>query len=309
VPASSEEILAAETRRRTLVGAAGIAAGVLTAAASLLRLAVVSDQPQVQLVGALHERLQTGRPVLKIQQALFFDDKGLQLIGVGVITALAAAATAFLLLELFKSVKARAPEFPRVAVVATVVGAVFMAVGSLAAYISIYVDAHSFAGDAHKTASAADDVVTAPIYVAGSLMAALGQALIGLAIILISLNAMRIGLLTRFLGVLGIIGGGLVIIPLLGGGLPLVEMFWLLAIGAMLLGLGPGRPPAWEAGTAVPWPSQQELREQRDAARAGRAPSAGQPSPAPSGAPADAPAGSDSGPHPAARKRKRKRRS
>jgi hypothetical protein len=30
-----------------------------------------------------------------------------------------------------------------------------------------------------------------------------------------------------------------------------------------------GRPPAWESGKAAPWPSQQQLREQRAAAQRG----------------------------------------
>jgi hypothetical protein len=28
-----------------------------------------------------------------------------------------------------------------------------------------------------------------------------------------------------------------------------------------------GRPPAWDQGEAVPWPTQQQIREQREAAR------------------------------------------
>jgi hypothetical protein len=36
---------------------------------------------------------------------------------------------------------------------------------------------------------------------------------------------------------------------------------WLIALGAMLLGLWPrGIPPAWEEGRAVPWPSMSPPR-------------------------------------------------
>jgi hypothetical protein len=89
-----------------------------------------------------------------------------------------------------------------------------------------------------------------------------------------SLNAMRVGLLTRFMGVLGIIVGGLFIIPL-GASLPIVQAFWLVAIGALFLGYWPpGVPPAWVTGEAQPWPSQQELREQRMARKDASATSA-----------------------------------
>ena len=81
---------------------------------------------------------------------------------------------------------------------------------------------------------------------------------------------MRVGLLTRFMGVLGIIVGVLFIVPI-GSPLPIVQAFWLVALGALFLGRWPsGMPPAWVTGEAQPWPSQQELREARMEAQAER---------------------------------------
>ena len=86
---------------------------------------------------------------------------------------------------------------------------------------------------------------------------------------------MRVGLLTRFMGVLGMIVGALFIIPL-GSSLPIVQAFWLVALGVLFLGRWPaGMPPAWVTGEAQPWPTQQELREARlekQAERRGAAP-------------------------------------
>jgi hypothetical protein len=82
---------------------------------------------------------------------------------------------------------------------------------------------------------------------------------------------MRVGLLTRFMGVLGAIGGVLFILPLTP--LPLVQVFWFIAAGALYLGKsgsGQGMPQAWTTGESVPWPSQQEIREAKLAARAER---------------------------------------
>jgi hypothetical protein len=79
---------------------------------------------------------------------------------------------------------------------------------------------------------------------------------------------MRVGLLTRFMGVLGIIVGILSFLPQLEGQLPFVKIFWLGALGALFLGRWPGgNPPAWQTGEAQPWPTQQQIREARDAAR------------------------------------------
>ena len=84
----------------------------------------------------------------------------------------------------------------------------------------------------------------------------------------VSLNAMRVGLLTRFMGVLGIITGVLQILPF-GGPLPVVQCFWMLMLSILFLGRWPsGNPPAWQTGRAEPWPSSAELRERRKQAAA-----------------------------------------
>jgi hypothetical protein len=113
---------------------------------------------------------------------------------------------------------------------------------------------------------------------------------------------MRVGLLTRFMGVLGIITGGLQILPF-GGPLPVVQAFWLVILSILFLGRWPtGTPPAWRTGRAEPWPSSSEQRQKRQrAAEEARGEVVAEPEPEP----VAAGAGRSSGP---ARKRKRKRR-
>jgi hypothetical protein len=127
------------------------------------------------------------------------------------------------------------------------------------------------------------------------------------SIVLISLNAMRVGLLTRFLGYLGIIAGVLTIIPLVP--IPIVEAYWLFALAYLLSGRWPsGVPPAWSSGRAERWPSSAELRAARGQApaRGGlfRPPPARAPEPTPEPVGAPAPASTRS----TTPKRKRKRR-
>jgi hypothetical protein len=75
------------------------------------------------------------------------------------------------------------------------------------------------------------------------------------AAVMIAMNAMRTGLLSRFMGVLGIGMGVMLILPL--GIQPLLQLFWLGALGVLFLGRWPGagRGPAWETGEPIPWPS------------------------------------------------------
>jgi hypothetical protein len=74
---------------------------------------------------------------------------------------------------------------------------------------------------------------------------------------------MRIGLVTRFMGVLGIITGALLVFPL-GSPLPIVQCFWLFMLGVLFLGRWPGgTPPAWRSGEAMPWPTGAQSRRRR----------------------------------------------
>lgn len=74
------------------------------------------------------------------------------------------------------------------------------------------------------------------------------------AFIYCCLNGMRIGLLTRFWGALGIAIGAASIF-----GLYQLGIIWFIYFGLLVAGWLPGgRPPAWAAGEAVPWPSPGE---------------------------------------------------
>jgi hypothetical protein len=66
---------------------------------------------------------------------------------------------------------------------------------------------------------------------------------------------MRSGLLSRFWGSLGMVAG----ITFLLGPLFIVALVWLVYFAFLLFGKVPGgKPPAWEAGEAVPWPTPGE---------------------------------------------------
>ena len=79
---------------------------------------------------------------------------------------------------------------------------------------------------------------------------------LGLAVALFysCLYAMRTGLLTRFWGSLGMALGVAALLLLVQ-----FTMIWFLYFGLLLLGRLPGgRPPAWAAGEAIPWPTPGE---------------------------------------------------
>jgi hypothetical protein len=252
-----------EESRRQRAGIAAIAAGVLTLLGGVLAVAIYGDFPDVKDADDLTRAEHFAR-------AAFFDDNSMALLGTSIVTALGALALAEPLLYLFAAAKFRRPEVPNAARVLTVAGAVLVAVGGVAQQVFVNIQAQRWADD--KTVANAEEVVEAGGVLAGAIIRQGGIFALGFAFILICLNAMRAGLLTRFMGVLGMIVGGLFVIPI-GAPVPVVQAFWLGAIGLLILGRYPGeQPPAWESGKAEPWPSAMELREAAQRERGEEAP-------------------------------------
>ena len=141
------------------------------------------------------------------------------------------------------------------------VGCVCFAVGRIASEASRYIGAAGFSGGDNSQAL---DALTPPAYSVGQILMLLGGFALGFTFVMLCMNAMRAGLLTRFMGVLGMIVGATFVLPIDQQGV--IRAFWLVAIGFLIAGRWPnGMPPAWQTGEAVPWPSQAELREQRRA--------------------------------------------
>jgi hypothetical protein len=79
---------------------------------------------------------------------------------------------------------------------------------------------------------------------------------LGLAVALFysCLYGMRTGLLTRFWGSLGMALGVAALLLLVQ-----FTLIFFVYLGLLLIGKVPGgKPPAWEAGEAVPWPTPGE---------------------------------------------------
>jgi hypothetical protein len=126
--------------------------------------------------------------------------------------------------------------------------------------------------------------------------------------VMLPLRARRVGLMSPFMSILGVIAGVLFVLPLLPGVPVALQAFWLGALGLLYLGRWPGgRGPAWESGEAEPWPTAVERRGEAAAER-GAEP---EPKPEPAaaeGEPAAEPEPEPARERPSSRKRKRKRR-
>ena len=280
MPATPEETLAEEERRSTKAGASAIAAGVLTLVGSLLAILGNNGFPTLYLLDTLRAELgllpgSAPGPIAKV--ALFLDDRIATIVAARLVTALALALIGVAIVYLYRSTQARNPNLNKFALITTITGAVLSVIAGTVAALALAQDVSAFANAAQQNEEAARDALADPFTTGAVQLAGLGTAILGLGIALTALNAMRVGLLTRFMGVLGIIVGVLSFLPQLEGQLPFVKIFWLAALGVLLLRRWPGgNPPAWQTGEAQPWPTQQEIREQRMAARGESVPARGQ---------------------------------
>ncbi len=186
-----------------------------------------------------------------------------------------------------------------------IVGGVVAALSGIVYAVVIANTADTFVSQGSLTYEQANHLTSAPGLLALPFIGQASALLLAVGFVLIALQAMRVGLLTRFMGYLGIFTGILVLFPI-GSPVPVVQGFWLLALAYLLSGRWPsGVPPSWRSGRAEKWPSSAEMREQRlkaSGAGAGRS----KPAPKPGREPVATPAAPRT--RAATGKRKRKRR-
>jgi len=319
-----EEVVAweAANRQRAAI-AAFLAAGLTILGVFLTTVSQPSatqfDDKIVSVVDAMG-RAASGQPIPPGRISAFAIDVGqhptVPIVG-AVVYGLGSLAIYFAMAYLFRATRARRPGMQQVALVLAAVGSVGFGVGRAVSEVARYIGAHNFVNAADKTNSAATDALSPTATLVGQLIWETSALALGFAMAMISLNAMRVGLLSRFMGVLGVIVGVAVapILPIDQQGI--IRVFWLAALGVLFLGRWRNTPRAWVTGEAEPWPTQQQLREQRAAARAQGEPrptrsgGGGAPSPPPPAAPSPrrpdpAAPGTE---HSASKKKKRKRRS
>jgi hypothetical protein len=287
---SPAEALAFEARWRTRAAIGAAAGAVLVLGGGIGLVSTLSSSKTDELTS----------------QLLFYDHHSSSLLLATIVAGLGSICMIAPLVFLFRATKARRPQLPNVALITAWFGPIAAGVGQIALQVVLLDKAHAFATTGAQTYAQAKHLTDEGILKAMQGLVLAGQLSLGFAFVIISLNAMRVGLLTRFMGVLGIIVGVLFVIPL--GTLQVVQPFWLLTLTALFLGRWPnGVPPAWQTGEAEPWPTQQEMREEREKAKAGQLKAAGKAEP--EAEPEPAAAAATAGPaHPSSKKRKRKRR-
>lgn len=303
----SEDHLAWEQRQRASAAIAAVVAALLTFVGTVWRGLTLADAPRPGFIESL-PRLQEPGPIgstrsLAVPLLEYQDAHTTELVGAAVLAAIGYVAFGWALTYLAVATRARRPEFSRIIVslvlIVAVAKAIYLVTFELGQAASTQ-DALS----GPRTVDVVVDQGLSGLTIFASVVGLPGTLGLALVLVFVSLNAMRVGLLTRFMGVLGIISGALQVLPLIAA--PVVQTSWLLMLSLLIIGRWPnGQPPAWSSGNAEPWPSSAQVQEQRRRAAAERRGEVYEPE-APEREPAPVPAGPS--PSTSARKRKRKRR-
>ena len=305
--ADTEEQLAWERRQARGAGFAALAAALFTFVGTVWRGLTLNDLPRTSVADVVGLAAQPG-PVgeatsLRVQTFEYYQDHATTVVLSSIMVAIGYMALGWTLSYLAAATRARRPELPKIMLYLPIFGGVLQGISTIVSSLATNSSISGFL-DGSRSVDEALDIGTSGLAVFAQILGLPGALALALSLVLIALNAMRVGLLTRFMGVLGMITGALQILPI-GGPLPVVQAFWLIMLGVLFLGHWPnGQPPAWASGKAEPWPSSADVRAQRQKAMAARR---GEPVPEdePEGEPVSA-----GGPSPAtsATKRKRKRR-
>jgi hypothetical protein len=285
---SAEATVERETRDRRWAVPAALAAAILPFASSLGGRAVLGDSPENSpaAILALHDHA-TG------------------VVAVAAVAGLGLVLTAPALVYLFEAVRARRPAVPAAFKWLAILGPVLSGITYVVLQVQNTNAATEFATRGDQTYARVVDLFSngvarsaQPTQIVG-LLGAFGLAA---SLSVLSINAMRVGLISRVLGYIGVFAAVVTIIPLFPA--PVVLWFWLGALAVLISGRWPGgRPPAWETGEAEPWPAPGA------AARGGAAPRGwGRPAPSDRSARNDPPPPPPAPPRePGAARRKRKK--
>jgi len=274
---SKEEQLGWERQYGRLAAVAAILAVVVQLAAQVVQNSALADSGNGQR-GLLTK----------------LDEVGGQVVAGRVIQAVSVVFVVAALLYLLRCTRNRRDVMPGI-VGLLVLSPILIGVGGVLTQLDLNDVASDFVSTGERTEKRADDLIAdreaAPLFIGLA-----GTIALGFSYIVISLGAMRAGLLSRFMGVLGIIVGVFLVVPLFPPA-PLIQVFWLGALGILFLGRWPGgRGPAWESGEEEQWPrmadQRAEMLRQQQAQKAEES----------------AAAGNEDEPRPQSRKRRKKRR-
>ena len=247
-----------EARQRPRAGIAAIVAVLAMLGGLIGTVQLGKEVPNPSGIETLQRALKPGPvdrlPSLQIPALQYLVDHSAAWLLLGVLGMLGAIAGGWSMGFLAVATRARRPELRRWVVYLPIVGGVLAGLAFFMREVAQLVHANNVL-DGPRTVAEATNISGLLIF--ASALGFFGQLATAGGYVLVSLHAMRAGLLTRLLGTLGIGAGIFTILPILPFG-PLLQLLLQAALALMFFRLWMGGiPPAWESGRAEPWPSRK----------------------------------------------------
>ena len=305
--------LSREAYRRGRLGVPALAGGVLYLLGSIIIAGTLKGAPTVGLFQGLEPALRgEANPAQspRAAEVKFISHHAFALIAGSVLASLAILALTVVLLLILDAVRFRRPQTWSAARPLVLGGGIALATVSVVHQIATAIQTHNFAVGHDHTNHAVDQALTkGTVNVIIDYVDLLAGLSFAAGMVAVMLNALRVGLLPRWVAILGMFTAILIFLPLGGAELEVIPAFWMVAVGILLAGRWPsGDPPAWAAGEARPWPPPGEKRGDRGGQTQRRGATT-TPQPAVSGTGAElAPASAAGGGGSRKRRRKRGRR-
>jgi hypothetical protein len=268
-PSEISEHLDRESERRARLGVPAFAGGMIYFLSAIIVSATLSAAPTVGLIQGLTPALSgIASPAIspRTAEVKYISAHAFALIAGSTLKAISLLALTLVLLLLFDATRFRRPQTWPPARLLVLVGGVALAMVNVVHQVVGSIQAHSFAVGHDFSSHAVDQALTkGAVNVGGQYLDLLAALALTVGMIAVCVNAIRVGLLTRWMGVIGIFSGILIFVPIGGATLEIVPAFWMVGMGILYLGRWPnGDPPAWAAGEARPWPTQAERRAERE---------------------------------------------
>jgi hypothetical protein len=304
---SAKEIkdqVARESNYRARLAVPAFAGGFLYLLSAVIISGTLAGAPSVGLLQGLGPALSgVANPAVspRTPEVKFISHHAFALIAGSALAAMAIAALTLVLLTLLDATRFRRPQTWSAALPLVLVGGIAVALVSVGHQVASAIETHNFVvGHNHSNHEVEQALTNGTVNTVADYVDLLAGLALAAGMIGTMINALRVGLLPRWMAFLGMFTALLIFLPIGGAELQVVPAFWIVMMGLLYMGRWPkGEPPAWAAGEARPWPSQAQLRAEARGGGNGLSPS-----PAPAGAvPAPVPAAVPA----SSRKRRRKR--
>jgi hypothetical protein len=286
--ADAERQLAVEGARRVRVAACALTAGLFYFGGELWVAVIGSKEPTIGVLQGLmpaFHGMAASAVDPRTAHERFLVSHQYALIASFVITNLGVLGMVMPLRYLAAAEEARSAVTSRLVSALALYGPIVYAVFLPAFEVSLIIGAHHYLSHSARDGAAITAATAGGLRVALQVILTLGTLALAGAFIMICLRAMRVGLLTRMMGIVGIIGG----------------VLWLVFFAALRLQFG-GRPlpEAWSVLEARPWPARERVPRQSAPRGMRRGAAAAEPAvPAPV---------APSGPSPSASQKRKRRR-